>query len=127
PNGSITTLSNRTLGWSAAVFDIAVAYEEDTDRVAELMQQVGDSLAADPAYTLKVLAPFELLGVDAFHDTAVVIKARLKTRPGDQWEIGREYRRRLKKAFEANQVEFPMPHRTVSWGAEPLDVRVHSS
>ncbi len=129
PNGSITTLSNRTMGWSAAVFDIGVDYKEDTDRVADLMQQVGDALAADPAYAGKILAPFETLGVDAFHDNAVVIKARLKTRPGDQWEIGREYRRRLKKIFEAHQIEFPFPHRTVTWGAGagPLDVRVQSS
>ena len=127
PNGSITTLSNRTMGWSAAVFDISVAYKEDTDRVADLMQQVGDALVADPAYAGKVFAPFEILGLDAFHDNAVVVKARLKTRPGDQWEVGREYRRRLKKIFEAHQVEFPFPHRTVTWGAGPLDVRLHPS
>ena len=129
PNGSINSLSNRTMGWSAAVFDIAVAYDEDTDRVAGLMKEVGDGLAGDPEYAGTVLEPFEILGVDAFQESAVVVKARLKTRPGEQWRLGREYRRRLKKAFEAAGIEVPFPQRTLTLGASvrPLDVRVHPS
>ena len=129
PNGSINSLSNRTMGWSAAVFDIGVAYHEDTDRVAALMQEVGDALAGDPAYAGAVLERFEILGVDAFQESAVVVKARLKTRPGEQWRLGREYRRRLKKAFEAAGIEVPFPQRVLTLGAtaRPLDVRVRPS
>jgi small conductance mechanosensitive channel len=63
-----------------------------------------------------MLEPIEIIGVDAFTDSAVIIKARLKTLPIRQWMVGREYRRRLKKAFEAENIEFPFPQRTVHVG-----------
>jgi small conductance mechanosensitive channel len=57
----------------------------------------------------------EVMGVDSFGDSAVVIKARLKTKPVQQWSVGREYRRRLKKAFDEQGVEIPFPYRTITW------------
>lgn len=113
PNGTITSLSNMTKGWSAYVIDVGVAYKEDTDRVVAVMQQVAETLREDPDFASKILEPIEILGVDAFDQSAVVIKARLKTRPMEQWGVGREYRRRLKKAFDAQGIEIPFPHRTV--------------
>jgi small conductance mechanosensitive channel len=59
----------------------------------------------------------EILGVDAFGDNAVVVKGRIKTKPIQQWAVGREYRARLKKAFDARGIEIPFPHRTLYWGA----------
>jgi small conductance mechanosensitive channel len=55
----------------------------------------------------------EIFGLDRFADSAVVIKARIKTLPIKQWEVGREYRRRLKKAFDREGIEIPFPHRTL--------------
>jgi len=107
PNGTITTLSNRTKGWSAYVIDIGVAYKEDTDKVVEVMKAVGDELQRDPLYGPKILEPIEIFGVDQFAGSAVVLKARLKTTPIQQWFVGREYRRRLKKAFDAQRIEIP--------------------
>lgn len=115
PNGTITTLSNMTKDWSAMVFDIGVAYKEDTDRVADVMMEVAEALRNDPAYSGKILEPMEIMGVDAFADSAVVIKARIKTKPIQQWSVGREYRRRLKKAFDEKGIEIPFPHRTLTW------------
>jgi small-conductance mechanosensitive channel len=116
PNGSITTLSNLTKGWSAYVMDIGVAYKEDTDRVVEIMRKVDEELRADPEYGPFMLEPIEVMGVDNFADSAVIIKARLKTQPVRQWAVGREYRRRLKKAFDAAGIEIPFPHRTLYMG-----------
>jgi moderate conductance mechanosensitive channel len=113
PNGSINTLSNMTKDWSAYVIDVGVAYKEDTDRVIEVMRRVAGDLQADPQYGSAMLEPIEIIGVDAFSDSAVIIKARLKTLPIKQWMVGREYRRRLKKAFDAEKIEFPLPHRTL--------------
>jgi small-conductance mechanosensitive channel len=113
PNGSINTLSNMTKDWSAYVIDVGVAYREDTDRVVEVMRRVAGELQSDPQYGSAMLEPIEIIGVDAFTDSAVIIKARLKTLPIRQWMVGREYRRRLKKAFEAENIEFPFPQRTV--------------
>jgi small-conductance mechanosensitive channel len=63
-----------------------------------------------------MLEPIEIFGIDAFADSAVTIKARFKTRPLQQHLVGREYRRRLKKAFDAEGIEIPFPHRTLTMG-----------
>ncbi len=116
PNGTINTLSNMTKVWSAYVIDVGVAYKEDTDRVAAVMRRVAEEMREDPEYRERILEPIEILGVDNFADSAVVIKARLKTRPIQQWNVGREYRRRLKKAFDAEGIEIPFPHRSLYVG-----------
>jgi len=116
PNGAITSLSNMTKGWSAYVIDVGVAYKEDTDRVAEVMQQVADDMKADPNFGPSMLDTIEIFGVDDFADSAVVIKGRLKTLPIKQWGVGREYRRRLKKAFDEHGIEIPFPHLSVYMG-----------
>ena len=118
-----------TMGWSAYVIDMGVAYKEDTDRVAEVMRQVDEEMRADPEYAPFMLGPIEIFGVDSFADSAVVIKARLRTRPIRQWTIGREYRRRIKKAFDAAGIEIPFPHRTLYMGeaSQPFDVLLQES
>ncbi len=115
PNGAIATLSNMTKDWSAMVFDIGVAYRSDTDEVVEVMMEVAEDLRSDDAFKDRILEPMEIMGVDAFADSAVIIKARLKTKPIQQWSVGREYRRRLKKAFDEKGIEIPFPHRTITW------------
>jgi len=128
-NGKINTLSNMTKKWSGMVLDIGVAYKEDTDKVVEVIKQVAEVLRADPNFENKILEPIEIFGVDQFADSAVIIKARFKTKPIEQWAVGREYRRRLKKAFDEQGIEIPFPHRTVYWGEEikPLQLRTEAS
>jgi moderate conductance mechanosensitive channel len=116
PNGAITTLSNMTKEWSAFVLDMGVAYKEDTDRAAEVMRGVGEELQRDPAFGDKFVSPIEIIGVDNFADSSVVVRIRIKTKPLEQWNVGREYRRRLKKAFDAAGIEIPFPHRTLYMG-----------
>lgn len=125
-NGKISSLSNMTKDWSGMVFDIGVAYKEDTDKVSEIMKQVAEELRADPQFSAKIKEPIEIFGVDEFSDSAVIIKARFKTKPIQQWEVGREYRRRLKKAFDKNGIEIPFPHTTLYAGSEtdPLPIRL---
>ena len=125
PNGTVTTLSNMTKDWSAYVMNIGVAYKEDTDRVTAIMREVGKDLQQDEQLGRKILEPIEILGVDAFGESEVVIKARIKTLPIEQWGVGREYRRRLKKAFDQNGIEIPFPHRTLYMGeaSPPLVVK----
>ncbi len=127
PNGTITTLSNMTMEWSAFVLDMGVAYKEDTDRVADVMRQVGEDLREDPAFRDKFVSPIEIIGVDNFADSAVVVRIRIKTRPLEQWNVGREYRRRLKQAFDAHGIEIPFPHRTLYVGEASRPFQVHMS
>lgn len=116
PNGTINTLSNMTKVWSGYVIDVGVAYKEDTDRVVDVMIRVAEEMRQDPGWGNRILEPIEIFGVDDFADSAVVIKARLKTLPIEQWNVGREYRRRLKKAFDAAGIEIPFPHRSIYVG-----------
>ncbi len=116
PNGTITTLSNMTMEFSYYLMDIGVAYKEDTDKVCAVMREVSAELQHDPQFGLNILEPLDILGVDEFGDSAVVIKARIKTLPIQQWMVGREYRRRLKKAFDKEGIEIPFPHHTLYMG-----------
>ncbi|HEY6368185.1 MAG TPA: mechanosensitive ion channel family protein [Candidatus Binatia bacterium] len=116
PNGSITTLSNMTKDWSAYVISVNVAFREDPDRVVDVMRRVAEEMYAEPTYKPAMLEPIEIFGVDGFTETAVIIKARLKTLPLQQFNIGREYRRRLKKAFDAAGIEMPLAQRGVRMG-----------
>lgn len=115
-NGKISSLSNMTKEWSAMVFKIGVAYKEDVDQVMRIMQEVGDKMSNDQNYKEKILEPLLIMGLDKFEDSAIIIKARLKTIPGEQWALGREYRKRLKYAFDQHNIEIPFPHTTVYWG-----------
>jgi small conductance mechanosensitive channel len=116
PNGTISTLANMTREWSAYVINIGIAYKEDTDRVTEVIQRVGEELKKDEYFGPLMVDNIEVFGVDDFADSAVNIKVRIKTLPIRQWEVGRQFRRRLKKAFDEEGIEIPFPHRSIYFG-----------
>jgi moderate conductance mechanosensitive channel len=128
PNGTINTLSNMTHEWSAYVFDIGVAYKENTDAVIQIIREVGEQLQADAGFAHSILEPLEIFGVDKLADSAVIIKGRIKTRPIRQWVVGREFLRRIKLAFDEKGIEIPFPHRTLYAGdaSKPFDLRMLS-
>ena len=104
PNGAITTLANRTKDFSFYVIDVNVLYNQDVDRVIEVLRATGQELEQDPAYRDLILAPLEIYGVDAFLDTKLTVKIRIKTVPLKQWDVGRELRRRILRALEQNHI-----------------------
>ncbi len=120
PNGTINTLANATMDWSAYVIDVAVSYKEDTDRVTAIMRRVADEMRTEAEYRRLMLEPIEIFGVDSFTESSVTIKARFKTQPSHQLTIGREYRRRLKKAFDAEGIEMPGPARNAAARTMPV-------
>ena len=115
-NGKINSISNMTKEWSAMSFEIGIAYKEDVDEAMRVMKDVGEELQNDDEYRSKIIEPLEVFGLDKFGDSALIIKARIKTRPSDQWSVGREYRRRLKYALDKKGIEIPFPHTTIYWG-----------
>lgn len=125
-NGKVDSLANMTKEWSAIILEIGVAYKEDVDYVIQVMKEVGENMFKDPKYKDIVLEDLKIYGLDKFADSAIVIKARLKTIPGEQWTMGREYRRRLKIVFDEKGIEIPFPHTTVYWGEKinPLDLNI---
>ena len=112
-NGKIDIVTNMTKDFSMYVFDIGVSYREDVDRVIEVIKEVDTGLRGDPAFASLILEPVEILGLDRFEDSAVVVRARTKTVPIEQWKVGREFNRRLKKKFDELGIEIPFPHMTV--------------
>ena len=115
-NGNITSMSNVTNEWSAYVFDVGIAYKENTDEVIEVMREVGQEMRSDDEFGRLMLEEVDIFGVDRFADSAVVIKGRIKTRPIRQWEVGREFLRRIKLAFDEKGIEIPFPHLSVYYG-----------
>jgi moderate conductance mechanosensitive channel len=107
PNGSITTLANQTKDFSYYVINLAVDYDEDPDRVMQVMREVADDLRADPKFSDVILQPLEINGIDSFTDANIIIKSRIKTLPLKQWDVGRELRRRLMKRFGTEGIKFP--------------------
>lgn len=132
PNGIVDKVKNMTMLYSYYLFDIAVAYREDVDEVMAVLKEIAAELQADPTYASDILEPLEMLGVDQFADSAVIIKCRIKTKPMQQWRIGREMNRRIKKTFDIKGIQMPFPHRMIYWGepkqgtASPLYV-AHSA
>jgi small conductance mechanosensitive channel len=126
PNGTITTLSNLTNGWSAYVFDIGVAYKENTDHVIEVMQEVGKTMREDKKFGKSMIEDLDIFGVDKFGDSSIVIKGRIKTKPIKQWEVGREFLRRVKYAFDENNIEIPFPHQSIYFGekSKPFNLQL---
>ena len=126
PNGTITTLSNMTTEWSAYVFDIGVAYKENTDEVTKVIREVAARMMADEDMKHLIIEPPEIFGVDKLDNSAVVIKGRIKTLPIQQWTVGREFLRRIKLSFDEKNIEIPFPHSTLYFGedSKPFDVKL---
>ncbi|HUG41330.1 MAG TPA: mechanosensitive ion channel family protein [Longimicrobiales bacterium] len=117
PNGSVETLSNLTKSWSRAVLEIGVGYKEDVDRVMEVMLEEAIKLHQDPDWAPVIVEEPVVPGVERFDDSAVTVRVMFKTLPLKQWDVARQYRRRIKKRFDAEGIEIPFPHRTLYWGA----------
>jgi small-conductance mechanosensitive channel len=110
PNGEITTASNYTKEYSRLNLNIPVAYGEDLDHCIDVINRVGQEMAKDPAWGPKIRSAPQSLGVNNFGESGIDIKVLGDTKPMMQWEVTREYRRRIKKAFDNEGIEIPWPH-----------------
>ena len=107
PNGEIKTLANKSKDFAYYVISFGIGYDEDPDRVIAAMRDAAASLESDDEFKPHILAPLEVYGIDAFQDSQVVLKARIKTVPLKQWVIGRELRKRMAKVFAERGVAPP--------------------
>ncbi|MBD3219163.1 MAG: mechanosensitive ion channel [candidate division Zixibacteria bacterium] len=121
-NGTIDVVTNMTKDFSQYVFEIGVAYRENVDEVIEIAKAVDEDLRNDDKYKDDILEPLEVLGLDKFADSALIIKARTKTKPIKQWRVAREFNRRLKIAFDEKGIEIPFPHVTLYMGEDKKGV-----
>lgn len=132
-NGEITVVTNMTKEYSRYVFDVGVAYREDVDEVINVLRQIDEEMRQDAEYGPDILEPLEVLGLDRFADSAIIVRVRTKTKPIRQWAVGREFNRRMKKKFDELGIEIPFPHVTLYMGqdkdgsAPPMNVNMESS
>lgn len=117
-NGEITVVTNMTKEFSRYVFDVGIAYRENVDEVIEVLKQIDEEMRQDEVYGADILEPLEILGLDRFDDSAVVVRVRTKTKPIRQWAVGREFNRRMKQRFDELGIEIPFPHVTLYMGQE---------
>ncbi|MFT5207756.1 MAG: small-conductance mechanosensitive channel [Candidatus Omnitrophota bacterium] len=117
PNGEIKAVINFTKDYSQALIDVGVAYKEDVDQVIEVIKEIGQGIRKDEYYKRLILDDLEMFGVDEFAESAVIIKFRIKTLPIKQWEVMREFKRRMKNKFDELGIEIPFPHRTLYLGS----------
>lgn len=118
PFSDVSVVDNFTKEYSYYLFDIGVAYREDVDEVIACLRDVDEEMRDDDEFGDRILAPLEVLGVEAFADSAVVIRARTKTQRREQWNIGREFKRRIKIHFDRKGIEIPFPHQTLYFGQD---------
>jgi small conductance mechanosensitive channel len=116
PNGLITTVTNMSREYAHSVVDVGVAYREDVDEAFAVMRAVAAEMRADRAFGPRILDELEVAGVERWADSAVVLRCRFKVAPLEQWNVRREFLRRLKRAFDARGIEIPFPHLTVYAG-----------
>ncbi len=119
PNGTINTLANATMDWSAAVVDITLPVRIDVDKVMEIMRRVGAEMKAEKEFASVILEPLEVFGIENLTDTIVTVRARFKTRPAEQYAVGREFRRRVKYAVQAAGLLDNLPTSTAAKAALP--------
>src|SRR5438094_7405540 len=114
PNGEIKVVSNSTRGYAQAAIDVGVGYSVDIDQALAIMREVGQSLRADEKWRAKVADDVEILGVEKLDNSAVVLRCRVKVVPAiEQWNVKREFLKRLKKAYDERGIEIPFPQLTV--------------
>jgi small conductance mechanosensitive channel len=116
PNGEIKIVSNLSKEWARSVLDVGISYREDVDKVTELLKQIGRELAAEEPWKGDILEPLQILGVEQFGESQLVIRVIVKTVPLKQWEVGRELRRRIKNRFDEKGISIPFPHHVLIWG-----------
>lgn len=124
PNGEIKVVSNLSKEWSRAVVDIGISYRDDVDHIIDLLGQIGRELAGEEPYQSAILESPQILGVERFGESQLVIRMIVKTMPLKQWEVGRELRRRIKNRFDEKGIQIPSSHRILFW--EETDKKVKS-
>jgi|GraSoi_2013_40cm_1033754.scaffolds.fasta_scaffold01061_3 small conductance mechanosensitive channel len=114
PNGEIKVVSNRTRSFAYAAVDVGVGYGVDIDQALALMREAGQAMRADAKWQARLADDIEILGVERLDNSAVVLRCRLKVVPAiEQWNVKREFLKRVKLAFDARGIEMPFPQLTV--------------
>lgn len=126
PNSSISIVENLTRTWSRVDFTIDVDSQAQATEVLTLLRQVAAEFYQDPAWQEKILDPPEVLGIDLISHSGLTIRVWLKTQPGQQWAVGREFRVRVLEAMKLARINIGRPQQTL-WNSHTLGLSDSSS
>jgi small conductance mechanosensitive channel len=115
PNRIITSIQNFSNGWSQVDLTLNVDYNTDVDQAIQVVDQVAQTMNQDPVWSFYILEPPKVLGVDQLHHSGIGIRIFIKTKPLEQWPVAREYRRRLKIAFDQNNISIGIPQQSIQF------------
>ncbi len=125
PNGQMTTVSNLTRGWSRAVVDVTIDYGSSLDDALAALRDEAKTMATDPAWTPRLAGAPDVVGVQALGENALTLRTLLRTHPGRQAEVAREFRRRIKLRFDRERIQIrpgaPRPAVDPSWSIRSPD------
>ena len=113
PHGEVKKVSNLTKGFARVNMVIGVSYDADIEQVTRVVNEVGEAMAQDPAWSDDIISPPKFLRIDNFGDSSVDIRVLGDTQPSKQWDVAGEYRKRLKVAFDKEGIEIPFPQRVL--------------
>ncbi|MEM9509605.1 MAG: mechanosensitive ion channel family protein [Cyanobacteria bacterium P01_E01_bin.35] len=113
PNSAIVTVANHSNGWSRSDLRIPFAYQTNADQAIEIVQEVATQMYEDGDCRQKILEPPQVLGIEDFAERGYIVRLWFKTEPLKQWEVAREFRRRVRNAFEAAGISLPLPQQQI--------------
>jgi small conductance mechanosensitive channel len=124
--GSVGVITNMTRDFSYYVCDVKVAYRYEVDDVIAALRETDEELRKDKQFEHDILAPIEIAGIETFADTTFIVRSRIKTRPIRQWDVGREFNRRLKRKLQQKDIQMAVPglpaYVVVSEGAKQTQI-----
>jgi small-conductance mechanosensitive channel len=113
PFSSVTTVINTSRDFSYAPINIGVGYKEDVDHVQAVLREIFAGMKAEPEWAVRISGDFELWGLDQFGASALMITGRIKTPAGKQYDVKREFNRRMKMRFDAEGIELPYNYQKI--------------
>ena len=116
PNSEIKIVANLSSNWSRADLNIPVAYQVDVDKALKVINEVAQEMDQDSLWQKQIIEPPAVLGVENFADRGIIIRVWIKTLPLKQWDVAREFRRRIKNAFEQTEIPIPLPQQQLWFG-----------
>jgi moderate conductance mechanosensitive channel len=123
PAGSITSVTNRSRGYAYAVIDLHLEYRVDADTIFGLLREEARAMREDPGFGPRILEDLEIAGVDALDAARITVKCRIKVRSLEQWDVRREFLRRVKSRFEAESIDLPLPQFALYRGGRFAEMR----
>ncbi|WP_392536019.1 mechanosensitive ion channel family protein [Nostoc sp. C117] len=126
PNSEIKVVANLSSRWSRADLTIPIAYQADTEQALQLIKNVADKISQELQWQHQILEPPQVLGIDQFGDRGLIIRVWIKTQPLKQWDVAREFRRRLKIALDEAGISISVPQQAI-WVNDEQSLNFHSN